>query len=219
MDIKIVLTADGSKTLTADESGTEIFHSRHGALQESIYVFIQHGLDTYKETAKPVRVLEVGFGTGLNALLGMQWAKKNQVNVQYVGLEPNRIGLDIITELNYPELLKVTTSDFQDLHTHSKIETPAFVGTVEDIGIEYFEPKGTDFDLCWYDAFSPRYQPQLWTADIFEKVHNLLAPGGKLVTYSAKGDVQRALKATGFLVEKLPGPPGKREMLRATKPV
>lgn len=221
MNSRIVVTADGSRTLTADESGSEIYHSRHGALQESRYVFVQQGLDALPpagEILQPIRLLEVGFGTGLNALLALQWAQVRKRPIEYVGLEPHRLPAELLAELEYPQLLAVSEEAFTQLHRDSRLELPPFSARIESVGIEEYQPAEAGFNLCWFDAFSPRYQAILWTESVFQKLFDLLAPGGRLVTYSAKGDVQRALKATGFDLEKLPGPPGKREMLRATRP-
>ncbi len=220
MNSRIVVTADGSKTLTADEAGTEIYHSRHGALAESRYVFIQQGLQIFLDHAGPasIRLLEVGFGTGLNAMLGMQWAQAHQIPVDYTGLEPNRLSIDLLMALDYPPLLQVPEADFYNLHALSRLEVPCFEATVVTAALESYQGQPGTFDLVWFDAFSPRFQAQIWSAEVFQQLFELLRPGGKLVTYSAKGDVQRALKATGFSLEKLPGPPGKREMLRATRP-
>jgi len=222
MNSRIVVTADGSRTLTADESGSEIYHSRHGALQESRYVFIQQGLDALPpsggEAPQPIRLLEVGFGTGLNALLALQWAQTHSRPLHYVGLEPHRLPAELLAELEYPQLLAVSEEAFTQLHRDSRLDLPSFSARIESVGIEEYHPEEVGFHLCWFDAFSPRYQAVLWTEAVFKQLFDLLAPGGRLVTYSAKGDVQRALKATGFDLEKLPGPPGKREMLRATRP-
>lgn len=223
MNSRIVVTADGSRTLTADETGSEIYHSRHGALQESLYVFVQQGLQPLlspnEQTPPVIRLLEVGFGTGLNAMLALQWAQANHRSIEYVGLEPNRLPAEILQELEYPKLLSLPEEAYATLHKDSLLDTDHFHARIESVGVEDFEGAVGSFDLCWFDAFSPRYQATLWTEDVFRKLFQLLTPGGRLVTYSAKGDVQRALKATGFDIEKLPGPPGKREMLRATRPV
>jgi tRNA U34 5-methylaminomethyl-2-thiouridine-forming methyltransferase MnmC len=219
MKLTLLTTADGSKTLTADEAGTEIYHSRHGALQESKYVFIQQGLEHVASLAGqvPIKILEVGFGTGLNALLGLAWATQAQKAVQYVGLEPHPIPLPLAEALGYSALTETDEADFVALHQTRRLEKPNFSAEVLPVSVEHYDPKQALADLCWFDAFSPRYQPEMWTEAIFTALHDALKPGGILVTYSAKGDVQRALKSSGFTVEKLPGPPGKREMLRATR--
>ena len=223
MNSRIVVTADGSRTLTADETGTEIYHSRHGALHESLYVFVQQGLDLFSAPltnglGRPVRLLEVGFGTGLNALLALQWAQKNQHDVSYVGIERHRLPADLLAELDYPKLLSLPEDHFIGLHVNSRLSVPNFDARIETIDVQAYDKDHHVYDLIWFDAFSPRFQPDMWTEPIFKKVYELLAPGGKMVTYSAKGEVQRMLKSLGFDLEKLPGPPGKREMLRATRP-
>jgi len=221
MNFKVVVTADGSRTLSADDTGSEIYHSRHGALQESRYVFIRQGLDFFGSQAPkadPLFILEIGFGTGLNAILAMQWAQLHKYDVRYVGLEPNRVEINLLHELDYPTLLDVSKHDFVDLHTENGLSRPFFEAKIITNKLEDYSLPQPVFDLCWFDAFSPRFQPDIWQEENFKKVYELLKPGGRMVTYSAKGEVQRALKSTGFTVEKLPGPPGKREMLRATRP-
>jgi tRNA U34 5-methylaminomethyl-2-thiouridine-forming methyltransferase MnmC len=209
-------------TVSVDKAGTEIYHSTHGALQESRYVFIQQGLDLFLESTNSpnaISILEVGFGTGLNASLAYCWAAQHGQSVSYTGLEPYPIEPELATSLGYEKLLGIDTSTFLDLHSFQSVKAPLFSGQVFKTTLEAYQGQPESFNLCWFDAFSPRYQPELWTEAIFAKVVLLLAPGGYLVTYSAKGEVKRNLIAAGFDLEKLPGPPGKREMLRARKPL
>ena len=223
MNARVVITADGSRTLTADAMGAEIFHSRHGALAESMYVFVGMGLDLFKQPKEespdaPVRLFEVGFGTGLNALVAMQWAQTHQRPVFYLGLEPNRLPVELLAELNYPELLSVAKEHFLSMHRESYLTVPYFEARIETVRVEAYDKDDHQYDLCWFDAFSPRFDPDIWAEPVFQKIFDMLAPGGILVTYSAKGEVQRMLRGIGYELEKLQGPPGKREMIRARKP-
>ena len=168
-----------------------------------------------------VRIHEVGFGTGLNALLAMRWAEEHQVNVHFTTLETNVLSPELAAQLNYassdPE-----RSDFLKMHTCAWNKDVAFTSyftlhkaqrRVQD------EQAESEYDVVFYDAFGPPTQPEMWTLSIFQRMHAALKPGGIFVTYCAKGQVRRDLQAAGFTVERLPGPPGKREMLRATKPL
>lgn len=215
-----ILTGDGSHTFELTPGG-ETYHSRHGALAESQYVFIEMGLRPFLKDQAVIRILEVGFGTGLNALLTFEAAAKNKVIVSYSALEPFPFEVDELKGLNYvPE-----NSPLEQLFLrfHRAIDeqptsiAPSFTFTRHRSTLEGLEALPASFDLVYYDAFGPNTQPELWTLACFEKVFRLLTVGGCMVTYCAKGQVRRDLQAVGFLVEQLPGPPGKREMLRATK--
>lgn len=220
MERKIIQTSDGSKSLYLPEYD-ETYHSRHGALQEAYHVFIRSGLDLF-ENGTEVRILEMGFGTGLNCLITWLEAKRRKLKIRYCGLEAYPVSIGVARELDYPVALghKESGPIFESLHRSSWDTT-----TVIDENFELKKVKGllSDFnemacyDLIYFDAFGPRVQPDLWTESVFEKMYRSLGQKGVLVTYSAKGSVRRALQAVGFEVERLPGPPGKREMLRATK--
>lgn len=167
-------------------------------------------------------ILEVGFGSGLNALLTAIEAEKTKQSIYYVALEPSPLTEKEFLSLNYCELLnrKDLQEDFIRMH---KCEWNKSIPFTEEVLIhksnstlQAFETK-VEFDLIYFDAFAPNAQPELWTKEIFEKMYRILEPGGILVTYCSKGDVRRAMIAAGFEVEKLQGPPGKREMLRALK--
>ena len=216
---EILITADGSTTIHLPE-WDEQYHSKHGAIQEAYHVFIKNGLDLF---SKEVAILEVGFGTGLNAFITLLEAKKRNLLIDYVGVEAFPISKDEVSLLNYPLELQVSEAEkalFYKLHKVSWEEkhfiNKEFTVTKRKQLFADITDKST-FDLIYFDAFGARVQPDLWTEDIFQKMHNALKPNGYLVTYSAKGSVRRAMQAVGFTVERLEGPPGKREMLRARK--
>lgn len=224
MERHIISTADGSVTLSIPSSGVT-YHSKHGAIQESMHVFIGAGLHymlSKELTHKPLRILEMGFGTGLNALLVLQESIKTALHVHYETIEAYPLENVVYNQLNYcgqlqaPELQPL----FLQLHdcawnTTQEI-TQQFSFVKRNTNLEVFN-SNLLFDLIFYDAFAPSAQPELWTVDIFKKLFDLLTPGGVLTTYCSKGDVRRAMMAAGFSIEKIPGPPGKREMVRAGK--
>ncbi len=219
MKRKVIATADGSTTIHL-EDWNEQYHSKHGAIQEAYHVFIKSGLQQL--AAPEMTILEMGFGTGLNAIITYLEAKANNLRLHYVAMEAFPVGqeelaqLNFVSELGVPELGPV----FQQMH-QSPWGQPQHISdffSLEKQQKDFNELKAAaDFDLIYFDAFGPRVQPELWTEQIFEKTYRALKPNGILVTYSAKGSVRRAMQAVGFTVERLPGPPGKREMLRAIK--
>lgn len=215
-------TADGSKTIQLPQWG-EQYHSMHGALQEALHVFIGKGL--YQFENRPLELLEVGLGTGLNALLTLLEAPGRNLSIRYTGLEAYPVAAEEWQQLNYPDLLEAREAArryFKALHTApwgvDVPVTPSFTLHKRRVDIRTFEAEPA-YDLIYFDAFGARVQPELWTALIFGRMFRSLQPGGSLVTYSAKGSVRRAMQQVGFEVERLPGPPGKREMLRASKPM
>jgi len=223
MKVEVKKTNDGSNTLFVPELN-EHYHSIHGALQEALHVFIKHGLQPVLEKAtEPIRLLEVGFGTGLNAILTLQTFLTQNHSVFYDTLEKYPLAEDLIKELHFenfilnPELL----DNFYKLHAAPWNETVSITPNFNlkkletDLETQVF-PEAY-YDLIYFDAFAPEKQPHLWTATIFEKLAASLKTNGCLVSYCAKGSFKRALKAAGLKVEALPGPPGKREMTRATK--
>ena len=218
-DITLIETSDGSHSLFV-RSLNETYHSRHGAVQESQWVFIKQGLDHLQESKKP-RIHEVGFGTGLNALLAMRWAEEHRVHVHFTTLETHVLSLELAAQLNYASS-EQEHSDFLKMHAaewnQDILITPHFTlhKALREVQSEISE---SQFDVAFFDAFGPPTQPDMWTPDIFRRMFNALKPGGILVTYCAKGQVRRDMQSVGFSVERLPGPPGKREMLRATKPL
>jgi len=216
---EIIITSDGSTTIHLPE-WNEQYHSKHGAIQEAYHVFIKNGLETCVKSE--ISILEIGFGTGLNAFITFLEGERNSLKVHYDGVEAYPVGVDEVKQLNYVSELKA--SDFQEkfdqIHdisweerkdisvNFSLVKRKQFFHEIKDEG---------KFDLVYFDAFGARVQPDLWTEEIFAIMFKAMRENGVLVTYSAKGSVRRAMQAVGFHVERLPGPPGKREMLRATK--
>lgn len=219
MKRKIITTADGSKTIQI-EDWDEQYHSKHGAIQEAYHVFIEHGLRLFKNTK--ISILEIGFGTGLNALITLLEIEKLNLKVNYVGVEAFPVSLTEVKELNYCSQLNAgkQQESFQKMH-NSEWESHSSISDSFQLKKQMKDFKSINdidlFNLIYFDAFGARVQPELWTEAIFLKMYRALKHEGVLVTYAAKGSVRRALQAVGFKVERLPGPPGKREMLRATK--
>ena len=216
---KLVKTADGSHTLYFSELD-EHYHSTKGAIQESVHVFIKNGYE-YFTNKQELSVLEIGFGTGLNALLTFRESQKSIKQIKYTAIEKYPLSPEIVNKLNYEkqlsgfssnELLALHDASWEEWHKLSDEFT--FRKLKTDLNV--FQPD-TNFDLIYFDAFAPDKQPEMWEEDIFEKMYSCLTIGGILVTYSAKGLIKRRLRAIGFRVENLPGPPGKREMIRAIK--
>ena len=216
---KTVVSNDGSHTLFSERFG-ETYHSSFGAIQESKHIFMDAALNVAAGGLNPVNIFEVGFGTGLNALMALKFAMDNHVNTTYVAVEAFPVLPAVIEQLNYPLLLKVDRKIYTTMHESkgSFIEvTPFFSLKVVESTLQDYELKEAFFDVVFFDAFSPESQPEMWKQSCFEKIFNGMRAGGVLTTYSSKGIVKRALKSAGFSVEKLPGPPGKREFVRAMK--
>lgn len=220
-NIKIITTEDGSHSLY-HEGLKETYHSFHGALQESIHVFIEKGLRFWRTKSglpKQVNIFEVGFGTGLNALLAAQFAIENEVHINFTTIEPFPLEMEVIKQLNYASSIGQDDLNnvFEELHTskwEEKVEiNPYFSIHKINTKLEDFQTN-EKFDVLFFDAFAPSKQAELWTADLMQKCFNLLKVGGVFTTYSAKGQLKRDLKSVGFEVETLPGPPGKKEMVR-----
>ena len=240
MQRKIITTADGSKTIHLPD-WDEQYHSKNGAVQEALHVFIKTGLHHLlaechlepfdcaqdklrrKVNQEPqVSILEIGFGTGLNAYLTLLESDKLNVAINFVGVEAYPVISDEIKVLNYPKVILDKEQDelFDVLHSSdwetkhqiidlfSLVKRKQFFKDIDEVDA---------YNLIYFDAFGARVQPEHWTEDIFQIMYNSLKSKGVLVTYSAKGSVRRAMQAVGFTVERLPGPLGKREMLRATK--
>ena len=219
MHRKIIKTADGSTTICIEDKN-ECYHSVHGAIQEAYHVFIHNGLALFTGKNREIAVLEMGFGTGLNALITSLNAVEHRLNVYYEGVEGYPVSQEELEQLNYIDLLKTGKDSFALIHQSSWEAThrinPYFTLKKRK---QFFSDVCDDarFDLVYFDAFGARVQPELWQESMFAKMHTALKPGGKLVTYAAKGAVRRTMQKVGFAVERLPGPPGKREMLRASK--
>lgn len=219
MKREIIRTADGSTTIHLPE-WEESYHSRHGAIQEARHVFIKNGLSLFE--GGPVSVLEIGFGTGLNTLITFLESERTKSEIRYTGVEAYPVPPDEVLQLNYVEELdaSVHSEVFRRMH-ESQWELPVrisdnfiltkrkqFFNEIDDV---------LQYDLIYFDAFGYRVQPELWSEDIFGRMYRSLRPGGVLVTYAARSPIKRAMIASGFRVEKLAGPPGKREMFRAWK--
>ncbi len=216
MKREIIITSDGSTTIHLPE-WNEQYHSKHGAIQEAKHVFIKNGLNTID--SKEISVLEIGFGTGLNCFITLLSSEKI---INYTGVEAYPVAQDEIEKLNYVKELNAIPQQelFHKIHTVSWEEKHSIRKNFNLLKRQQFfkdiDDKNT-FNLIYFDAFGARVQPELWTETIFKKMFEALQPKGVLVTYAAKGSVRRAMLSVGFSVERLPGPPGKREMLRATK--
>ena len=216
---EIIQTSDGSTTIHLPD-WDENYHSKHGAIQEAQHVFIKNGLSLFQ--GKPVSIMEIGFGTGLNAFITFLEATKSGQNIDYTGIEAYPVLekelklMNYVSELNaeqYSEIFsQLHKSDWETKNPISEnftlIKRKQFFDSIEDI---------EKFDLIYFDAFGYRVQPELWSTEIFQKMYNSLKPKGILVTYAARGVVKRSMQEVGFTVEKLAGPPGKREMFRAAK--
>lgn len=214
-----IITSDGSHTLFNAKIG-EHYHSTFGAITESEHIFIRAALGALSADIKKIRVLEIGLGTGLNALLAMRWAERNSKILHYTAIEAFPIEKEIVDKLNYPELLGVNLEKFVAIHEAKceKLEiSDQFYFTFQQTTLQESILPLDHFDVVFFDAFSPEVQPEMWTESCFVKIEKAMKQGGILTTYSCKGIVKRALKAAGFQIEKLPGPPGKREFLRAVK--
>lgn len=218
---EIIFTADGSKTIHMPE-WNENYHSSHGALQEAKHVFLKAGLECFNHQ-KNLSIFEVGFGTGLNAILTCEAATINQQHIQYDGLEAFPVSSEEIHALDYVSLLENTESKAHYLKLHAvdwntdQVISANFTVCKILQKLEEFTFEAEKYDLIYFDAFGPRTQEDMWQLSHFEKLFFSLKPDGILVTYCAKGQVKRDLKAAGFEIEALQGPPGKREMTRAWK--
>ncbi len=217
----LFLTNDGSHSVFSETYGVS-YHSRYGAVTESAHVFIAAGLRYKAVVQREIAILETGFGTGLNAFMSWLEGERRNLQLRYVGLETEPITVEEAQVLNYAELLGVPerSGDFQALHQLTwgmeYTLSEQFQFRKEKIAIEAFEAIDT-FDVIYFDAFAPQAQPELWTVEVFARMYEALRTDGVLVTYCAQGAFKRTLKQVGFHVERLQGPPGKREMTRATK--
>jgi tRNA U34 5-methylaminomethyl-2-thiouridine-forming methyltransferase MnmC len=221
MKTEFVITDDGSHTLFVPELN-EHYHSTHGAINESMHVFINAGLHKALEGKQKINILELGFGTGLNVLLTFVEVKRKDCFVNYSSYEAYPLEEAIYSKLNYPELIQDNVKDiFLQMHKapwtiEFQVSGNFILKKIND-KIENFSEKSEKYDLIYFDAFAPDVQKELWTEELFKNLYNAMNLGGILVTYSAKGTVKRALKSAGFELENLPGPAGKREITRAWK--
>lgn len=217
----IITTKDGSHSLL-NEILNETYHSTHGALRESRYVFIDQGLRYFQSGSdrRAVNILEVGFGTGLNALLVLEYARLNQVQVRYHTLEAFPLDENTWMQLNYGSELKMQ-DEFAKLHqipwNTSHALMPEFTLLKQRVTLQDVVLPTNAYDIVFFDAFAPSKQPEMWEPPMLSKINDCLSANSVFVTYCAKGQLKRDLKALGLVVETLPGPPGKKEMVRATK--
>jgi tRNA U34 5-methylaminomethyl-2-thiouridine-forming methyltransferase MnmC len=216
--IEIIITGDGSHSLLNKEMN-ETYHSVHGAVQESQYVFINKGLQYWLDQNKKssVKIFEVGFGTGLNAFLTLLY--NADIKIEYTTLEAFPLEENIWLGLNYATDEK--KSLFETIHgiewNHSsKINANFNIHKIKNT-LQAINLPSENYDLVFFDAFAPNKQPEMWTLYMLEKIYNSMTGKGVFVTYCAKGQLKRDLKSLGFTVETLPGPPGKKEMVRASK--
>lgn len=221
--LELIITGDGSHTVRVPGL-KEHYHSVFGALAESLHVFIGAGLERVMPGKAQADILEVGFGTGLNAILTLARAAENNCSVFYTAIEKHPLSPGIVRQLNYPEMKGLTgyRAQFDRLHEapwDTRVEiSESFCFEKRLLDLHDFHPVPDSYDLVYFDAFGPDVQPEMWTTIIFERLYRSMRSGGALVTYSTKGEVKRNLKSVGFMIGKLPGPPGKREMLRAFRP-
>ena len=224
---QIITTADGSNTLF-HEVLNETYHSKNGALQESLHVFIQNGLEHFinQNAVDTIHIFEVGFGTGLNAILTLKEAINRNVKIKYTCLEAFPLSIDTINQLNYlkdeTEVLKLFNkihqcnwNEWVEINEHFSIYK--MENKLEHITTNHLLKISHPFDIIYFDAFAPDKQAELWTTTIFKTIFATMNIGSIFVTYSAKGDVKRALREAGFIVKRLAGPIGKRHMLCARK--
>jgi tRNA U34 5-methylaminomethyl-2-thiouridine-forming methyltransferase MnmC len=221
MAVEIITTSDGSHSLLNKELN-ETYHSVHGAIQESVHVFIKNGFDFLVQQANPEKmaILEIGFGTGLNALLTVQHAASLKNQITYTSLEAYPVSEEIWSKLNYPSSDEMQAV-FKDLHQAAwnmeasitdNFKLTKLYQTLQDTTLT-----PASFDLVYFDAFAPSKQPEMWTLEVLGKVVDLMRPEAVFVTYCAKGQLKRDLKSLGLTIETLPGPPGKKEMVRAVR--
>lgn len=215
-------SSDGSDTLFVPELD-EHFHSVNGALTEALHVYLQQGfLCSHGEEER--RVLEVGFGTGLNGLVTLLEAHRRAIPTRYYAIEKYPLSPVLLRQLNYPGVLGEGSGEWFRAITEAPWGRPIRLSPLFELTLlkEDFITSALEgiprVNVVYYDAFAPGKQPEMWNEALFRKLYGRMAPGGVLVTYCAQGNVRRAMASAGLRMERLPGPPGKREMLRGIKP-
>ncbi|MEA3477910.1 MAG: tRNA (5-methylaminomethyl-2-thiouridine)(34)-methyltransferase MnmD [Bacteroidota bacterium] len=222
MERQLITTADGSHTLFVPGL-QDHYHSTYGAVQESRHIYIRNAFRANSAKNTLCQVLEIGFGTGLNALLTWQESILEDIPVQYTALEPFPLETALAMQLNYPGLMEIpgANSIFQEMHSSPWDQAITLNRLMKllkvKVKIQDSILAENQYDVVYFDAFGPDVQAEMWTVDIFNKIYVGMKRGGVLTTFSAKGIVRRAMTAAGFEVEKLPGPPGKRTITRAWK--
>lgn len=239
MKRELKISKDGSHTIYVP-SLDEHYHSSYGAISESLHIFIGAGLQEVipvvierspESAPRSMKLLEIGFGTGLNAILTMLETEDREIEVDYTAIEKYPVEQEHISALNYPELLETRNPSASRFETHSmrfgeihnsewgEYEMLSGCFNLRKIEVDIVDMKlDEQYDLVYFDAFAPDIQPQLWSEEVFKNIFDHMRPGGVLVTYSVKGVVKRAMQKAGFEIEKLPGPAGKRQILRARVP-
>ncbi len=220
--VELLITGDGSHTLHVPGLH-ENYHSVHGAIAESRHIFINAGLNFVIQRNKEVKILEIGFGTGLNALLTMIESALTEIHIDYSSIELYPLPEEVYSKLNYAEMIDFPAAAdvFRQIHScpwNTKVQlSDNFHLNKIHASLSDYQPGKEEFDLVYFDAFGPEVQPEMWSDEVFKKMAGALKLNGVLVTYSTKGTVKRNLKSAGFSIEKLAGPIGKREILRAVK--
>ena len=218
-ELSILMTSDGSTTILNPDL-EETYHSVHGATIEAEHVYITNGLEYFLNSASTpeARIFEVGFGTGLNACLSYQYAVLKQVAIRYTTIESFPLPAQIVQQLQFPALDKNKLEKIHQADWNAWVAPDDFFSIQKIHGkIQNFQLPEKSTDVIYFDAFAPSKQPDMWVPEILKKMYDGLSENGVLVTYCARGQFQRDLRALGFLVEALPGPPGKRQMVRAIK--
>ena len=220
-ELKIVTTADGSNTIYNSAVG-ENYHSRHGALQESKHVFLNSGLKYYLDNhpTTSASILEVGFGTGLNFLLSADYCTENNINLNYTGIEAYPLVEEMIGQTGYDQYISPATWNsflhYYPLALKKSVQVSSCQLQIAHCQLTDFSSK-VQYNVVYFDAFAAIHQPEMWNERAIAHTAQFLKPGGVFVTYAITGNLKRMLKSLGFKVEKAPGAPGKREMLRAIK--
>jgi tRNA U34 5-methylaminomethyl-2-thiouridine-forming methyltransferase MnmC len=216
---KILITSQDASHTIYDQEKDEHYHSVFGAYTESQHVFITNGLNFSNKN--PLNILEIGFGTGLNTFLTLIEGHKNNRVIAYESVEMYPLDPELTHKLNYAELICPSFSSlFIEMHScewNKQIAISKSFVLKKILGDALKVELTGNYDVVYFDAFSPEKQPEMWDGNLFEKIFKTMKTGGVLTTYCAKGNVKRILKKTGFNIERIPGPPGKRHMLRAIK--
>ncbi|WP_109832495.1 tRNA (5-methylaminomethyl-2-thiouridine)(34)-methyltransferase MnmD [Reichenbachiella versicolor] len=222
--VEIIKTKDGSSSLFLPDMN-ETYHSTHGALTEALYVFIDKALEEHRRcypNQETIKILEIGFGTGLNAWLTASKVLDSNFTVEYCSLEKFPVGSEIVSELNYTDNSPIGDKElFEKLHDAAwnvpVSVTDNFVLEKLETDVFDFETRNDQFDIIYFDAFAPSKQPEMWSLEVLNKMYSSTAKGGIFSTYCAQGQFKRDLRAAGYDTESLPGPPGKKEMTRGRK--